>query len=96
MLARGFLTRVVADDALADHTQATLLRMSALSPLAARLNKQTFRDLIQLQTQSPARVIGVNVDAEAGLATADPYSYASHAEHREGITAFLEKRPPAF
>ena len=26
----------------------------------------------------------------------DPYAYASSAEHREGITAFLEKRPPVF
>ena len=27
---------------------------------------------------------------------ADPYAYASSAEHREGITAFLDKRKPVF
>ena len=26
----------------------------------------------------------------------DPYAYADSAEHREGITAFLPKRPPCF
>ena len=26
----------------------------------------------------------------------DPYAYADSAEHREGINAFLAKRPPAF
>ena len=28
--------------------------------------------------------------------TPDPYAYADSAEHREGITAFLAKRPPVF
>ena len=31
-----------------------------------------------------------------GLPGADAYAYASHHEHREGIRAFLEKRPPVF
>jgi enoyl-CoA hydratase len=26
----------------------------------------------------------------------NPYAYADSAEHREGITAFLAKRPPVF
>jgi len=26
----------------------------------------------------------------------NPYAYADSAEHREGIHAFLAKRPPAF
>ena len=28
--------------------------------------------------------------------TPDPYAYADSAEHREGIAAFLAKRPPVF
>ena len=31
---------------------------------------------------------------EALLARA--YDYASHPEHREGVAAFMEKRPPVF
>ena len=33
---------------------------------------------------------------DAGLAIADPYAYADSPEHREGITAFIAKRPPNF
>lgn len=94
MLARGFLTRVVADDALAEHTQATLLRMLALSPLAARLNKQTFRK----QNCAPAlmqKAQGTTKN-ESNDGVPGAYAYASHPEHREGICAFLEKRPPVF
>ena len=32
----------------------------------------------------------------AGQALAEPYAYADSAEHREGIAAFLAKRPPRF
>ncbi len=96
MLARGFLTRVVADEALADHTQATLLRMAALSPMAARLNKQTFRELNQPLAQSQVQGSAIDIEAGTGLGMTDPYAYAPHPEHREGVAAFLEKRPAAF
>lgn len=32
----------------------------------------------------------------AGSPATDPYAYADSAEHREGIAAFLAKRPPVF
>ena len=35
------------------------------------------------------------IDSIAGIGF-DPYAYADSAEHREGITAFLEKRAPLF
>jgi enoyl-CoA hydratase len=95
MLARGFLTRVVADEALAEHTHATLLRMLALSPLAARMNKQTFRRqdwaLAHMSQAQNARSNGANE-----LPGADAYAYATHPEHREGVSAFLDKRPQVF
>ena len=95
MLARGFLTRVVADEALAEHTHATLLRMLALSPLAARLNKQTFRRKNWvLDHMNQAQNATTNEPTD--LPGADAYAYATHTEHREGISAFLDKRPPAF
>lgn len=83
MFARGFLSRVVAgsaEDARAE-ALASACRIAALAPGAARLNKQTLRALKSVPPAEHAP---------------DPYAYADSAEHREGITAFLEKRPPAF
>lgn len=81
MLQRGFLSRVVADVDVSAAAQATVQRVCQLAPQAARLNKQTLRALI-------------NDGWPALLATA--YDYADSAEQREGINAFLEKRPPVF
>jgi len=33
---------------------------------------------------------------KAGRPVATPFSYADSPEHHEGITAFIEKRPPQF
>jgi enoyl-CoA hydratase len=68
-------------------------RVAALAPQAARMNKQTFRALkVPLALDGKAQVAIKNI--VNGLH--DPYAYADSAEHREGITAFLEKRAPAF
>lgn len=80
MQARGFLSRVVADDLLAVNALASAVRIAGLAPQAARLNKQTMRGF---KAPSAAPVL-------------DPYAYANSAEHREGITAFLAKREPQF
>jgi enoyl-CoA hydratase/carnithine racemase len=93
MLARGFLSRVVADDMVATEAQGSALRIAALAPQAARMNKQTFRALKvpvapAVNAQSAIKDIANDVP--------DPYAYADSAEHREGITAFLEKRAPLF
>jgi enoyl-CoA hydratase/carnithine racemase len=93
MKAAGFINRVLADDQLADEAHATVQRIAALAPQAARLNKQTLRAVI-----SDLAVV------ETERVRADPmandndkfYAYADSVEHREGIAAFLEKRKPAF
>lgn len=81
MLARGFLSRVVPDTDVHQAALDSARRIAALAPQAARLNKQTLRALAGLADGPPPP---------------DPYAYAPSAEHREGIAAFLAKRPPAF
>jgi enoyl-CoA hydratase/carnithine racemase len=86
MKARGFLQRLVADEDLALEVQASAERIARLAPQAARTNKRTLRRL----AGQPA---GAAPPADL-LERA--YDYATSAEHREGISAFLEKRPPRF
>ncbi len=82
MLARGFLHTMLHDADVPAEAQQRALRITRLAPQAARLNKQALRALAGGQ------------GAEALVPTA--YDYADSAEHREGIAAFLAKRPPAF
>jgi len=83
LLMRGFLNQVVPDADVASQVWARAQRIAPLAPQAARLNKQTLRALGQ-----PGAAL------EPLLAAA--YGYADSAEHREGITAFLDKRKPVF
>jgi enoyl-CoA hydratase/carnithine racemase len=82
MKARGFVQRLLADDAVAAHALQSAQRMTMLAPQAARLNKQTLRAL------------AAGVPIERLLTCA--YAYADSTEHRVGITAFTEKRKPDF
>ena len=86
MKARGFLHRVVADQELAAEVRATAERIAQLAPQAARMNKRTLR---RLAGKAPDAAPPADLLERA-------YDYASSAEHREGISAFLEKRPPRF
>lgn len=81
MLQRGFLSRVVADVDIGEVAHATVQRVCQLAPQAARLNKRTLRALTE---NSPTTLV------------ATAYDYADSLEQREGIAAFLEKRPPLF
>ena len=85
MLQRGFLTRLHADgSALKDDVQQTVARVMRLSPVAARMHKQMMRTW--MQAAEPM------LDAQCATA----YDYADSPEHREGITAFIDKRPARF
>jgi enoyl-CoA hydratase/carnithine racemase len=61
----------------------TVVTDAALAPQAARMNKHLLSSLQQEGSLS-----------DALLAVA--YRYAPSAEHREGVAAFLAKRPPVF
>lgn len=81
-LARGVVHRMVDDEQVATEAQATVARIAALAPLAARINKQTLRQL-----------------RRGGLSEAQRrahFRYAAGEDHREGVSAFLAKRPPRF
>ena len=82
MLVRGFVQTVVPDADVPVEALQRAQRITRLSPQAARLNKQALRTLAGGQGTA------------ALLSTA--YDYADSAEHREGIAAFLAKRPPNF
>ena len=78
----GFLLHVLPDGDVAGEALAIAQRIQELAPLAARANKRSFAVL--QAAQLPPELL------------ADAYRYAGVAEHREGITAFLEKRAPDF
>ena len=81
----GFLLRVVPDAEVAAEALAQAVRVAALAPEAARLNKRTFAALRR-------SVEGASVSDLVTVA----YDYADSPEHREGIAAFLSKRAPVF
>ncbi|PJI98253.1 enoyl-CoA hydratase/carnithine racemase [Acidovorax sp. 69] len=93
MLARGFLSRVVPDDMVATEAAGSAQRIAALAPQAARMNKQTFRALKVPVAQEIQALTAIETIVNGAP---DPYGYAHSAEHREGITAFLDKRTPVF
>jgi enoyl-CoA hydratase/carnithine racemase len=81
-LQRGLVQRVVADAELAAEAMDSAQRIAVMSPQAARINKRTMR---QLSAGGPT-----------AAEHAAHFSYAADAEHREGIAAFLAKRPAVF
>jgi len=81
-LARGIVNRVVADDAVAAEAEASAARIATLSPQAQRLNKRTLRQLAAGGPSAAQRL--------------EHFAYADSAEHREGLAAFVEKRPARF
>ncbi|WP_312302722.1 enoyl-CoA hydratase/isomerase family protein [Diaphorobacter nitroreducens] len=96
MAQRGFLSRVVDTEQLDAQALGTALRIAALAPGAARLNKQTLRAIRKSVPLAPDQQAQAASDLIANNALADPYAYADSAEHREGINAFLAKRAPVF
>ena len=84
MKQRGFLNRVVPDTQVRESALQSALRIAEYGPEAARMNKKTLRKLKAFPAGAATKM----------MATA--YNYAAHAEHQEGVMAFIEKRKPAF
>ena len=88
MKQRGFLNRVCPPQELAGAVEELARRIGSLAPSAARQNKQIFR--------SNQRVVNALTASDATEIIANAYRYADTAEHREGVTAFTDKRVPVF
>lgn len=93
MRERGFLSRVLADGLVAEDALGTATRVAKLAPQAARLNKRTIRALSMRGSEQPHTNHAIDSGADQWR---DAYAYASSAEHREGVMAFIDKRQPRF
>jgi enoyl-CoA hydratase len=80
---RGVVTRVVDVDKLEDEVRRVATHIAGLSPQAMRLNKRVLRAFARPTFSEPAD-------------RAAHYAYADSDEHREGLNAFMEKRPAKF
>ena len=78
----GLVHAVIADAEVGAATLQRARHAAALSPQAARINKRTLRQLAAGGPTAPERRAH--------------FDYAASAEHREGVTAFIEKRSPRF
>ena len=81
----GLVARVVPSESLADEAQALALRLASGAPRASALTKRALR-------RSWDATLDESLEYEAylqGIAGATD-------DHREGLAAFVEKRPPRF
>ena len=83
-LAKGLVTRVVADVEVEEEAYATARRIAAGAPLAARAHKKLVRRLMP-----PAPPLS----AEELKAC---FSFLDSEDYRAGMQAFLDKRQPEF
>ncbi|WP_300332083.1 enoyl-CoA hydratase-related protein [Accumulibacter sp.] len=82
-LAKGLVTRVVADDEVLGEAYACARRICAGAPLVARWHKQWIRRLQQ----------GLPLSEDEQRAS---FAFLYTEDYREGLNAFIEKRTPEF
>jgi enoyl-CoA hydratase/carnithine racemase len=80
---KGLLTRVMPDAEVVTETLATAQRIAAGAPLVARWHKQWIARLQQGAPPTPEELQA-------------SFAFLDSADYREGMAAFLAKRPPQF
>ena len=80
---RGIVTRVMPATQLDAEVRRVALHIAGLSPQAMRLNKRVLRAFARPGFSEPAD-------------RAPHFAYADSDEHREGLSAFIERRPARF
>ena len=92
LMSSGFLLELVDRGALPDRVRRLAQQLMALAPGANRRHKRMLRAVLMQKLAPGLEDHGFNaIEIEA-----DGYAWATDAEHREGIAAFLDKRPPRF
>ncbi len=84
-LEMGMLTRIVPYEQLDEHVDQVLNQLSEKSPIGMKIGKQAFIDAEQKPLKEAIDFLSRKL-----------VDVASTEDAVEGITAFLEKRPPAF
>lgn len=84
-LAMGLITRVVPVDKLDEEVMTVLTSLASKSPIGMRLGKQAFYTAANMPLKDA--LIYLSEKLKEVVSTDDA---------REGITAFIEKRPPVF
>ncbi|MCW5604585.1 MAG: enoyl-CoA hydratase/isomerase family protein [Burkholderiales bacterium] len=83
-LAKGLLTRLVADDVLEEEAYATARRIADGAPLVARWHKRFVRRL----TPQPTPLTPEEIE--------DNFAYFNTEDYRIGYDAFINKKKPKF
>ncbi|PKQ01033.1 MAG: enoyl-CoA hydratase [Alphaproteobacteria bacterium HGW-Alphaproteobacteria-13] len=85
-LSAGLISEIVEEDALLDRGLALADEMLATSPWGLRLSKQA----LNLNLDAPS------LDAAMAIEDRQQVILSATEDHREALSAFLEKRPPEY
>ena len=84
-LDMGMITRVVAVEALDGEVNKVLAALASKSPIGTKIGKEAFKKAEGMPLDEALQFLAIKIQEVAGTQDA-----------AEGITAFLEKRPPVF